>query len=473
MFYEYFVRKSKKEYVLLFVFVLFAFSVRLIHSQDSDFFRMDEATYAGKTRHIHEDWSNLFNLQSPYAFGILPWGSLSMHLFGVNEFALRFVSIFFGSFSLIPFYFLSKIIFNKKKAFFSTIIFASLPTHIAFSKVYYLEALSIFYSLTASYFLLKCMENNGKNYLILHLFFAANAFLTKYYYALIPYFAVLLWKLIQSKTDMVKPLLKNIFLMLIFTSFLYLLFFPVSTVFKQIDGTQLGILNRYPPNDIISGLSKNVVDTNYRTFWFYEKDSNILSSYFWITCIGLIILLYRSFKSKNYTHLKLVILYGLVFSPIQFGNDKYPQYIMMLTPLMAWLITEFLMVFDSKEKLKKMVFYISIFSFVFAPIYLLYSANNPFINYHLTEVAIYSKNNNLTVYSAKPVLFTFYTDINFHKIPKYWEFKAGIENGSINYVVLGLEHNGGYKFLEKKCISINDKVNIPRKCRTQFLECLK
>ena len=56
-------------------------------------------------------------------------------IFGVNEFAVRFPSAFFGALAIFPFYFLSLKIFKKQKAaLFSSFLLSILPWHLVLSR---------------------------------------------------------------------------------------------------------------------------------------------------------------------------------------------------------------------------------------------------------------------------------------------------------------------------------------------------
>jgi hypothetical protein len=98
---------------------------------------------------------------------------------GVDERLARLVSIFFSLGSITLIYFLVKEYFGKATALLSSLLFASLPYSIYYSRVILPEPSLVFFSLGMLYFAHKWIGNNSRKDFIISIIFAMCAYLTK------------------------------------------------------------------------------------------------------------------------------------------------------------------------------------------------------------------------------------------------------------------------------------------------------
>ncbi len=85
---------------------------------------------------------------------LLPYlAGISITLFGKSIFALRFPSILFGTFSIVAFYILLRLIFKKSTAFLGSLLFVFSYAHIALSRLAFETAESIFFQIVTGIFL--------------------------------------------------------------------------------------------------------------------------------------------------------------------------------------------------------------------------------------------------------------------------------------------------------------------------------
>jgi len=85
--------------------------------------------------------------------------ALSMRIFGISIFGLRVASAIFGSLSLVPFYFLVRLLFGRQMALISTVLLAVSHWYVHFSRLALNNILTPFFELLAFYFLLKGLRS--------------------------------------------------------------------------------------------------------------------------------------------------------------------------------------------------------------------------------------------------------------------------------------------------------------------------
>lgn len=86
----------------------------------------------------------------------------SIALFGLNEFAIRFPSAFFGVLTVVITYFLTYKLFKKEKiALFAALFLAISPWHLQFSRGAFEANLGLFFSLSGIYFFIKFAKDNS------------------------------------------------------------------------------------------------------------------------------------------------------------------------------------------------------------------------------------------------------------------------------------------------------------------------
>ncbi|HLD26759.1 MAG TPA: glycosyltransferase family 39 protein [Patescibacteria group bacterium] len=99
----------------------------------------------------------------------------SFKLGGVSNFTLRFPSAIFGVVNIIIFYLIMQYV-NKKTAFFSTFIFATLRWYFTFARFSYEATFLLFLELCAVYFLIRFMKNQKTCDMFALSFFSGLAF---------------------------------------------------------------------------------------------------------------------------------------------------------------------------------------------------------------------------------------------------------------------------------------------------------
>lgn len=88
--------------------------------------------------------------------------ALSMRVFGISIFGLRMASAIFGTLSLVPFYFLVRLLFRRQTALISTILLAVSHWHVHFSRLGLNNILTPLFEFLAFYFLLKGLRSRRR-----------------------------------------------------------------------------------------------------------------------------------------------------------------------------------------------------------------------------------------------------------------------------------------------------------------------
>ncbi|PIZ64911.1 hypothetical protein CO051_04320 [Candidatus Roizmanbacteria bacterium CG_4_9_14_0_2_um_filter_39_13] len=132
--------------IILSVIWLLAFILRTYHLGALPFNLMEDEVLSGYIgRYILQNGLDLYGNTWPfwyfdkfgdyYIIGPMYLAGISTYIFGINEFAVRFPTAFFGSLIVFPVFVLSNLIFNKKIiAFFASFLIAITPWHIALSR---------------------------------------------------------------------------------------------------------------------------------------------------------------------------------------------------------------------------------------------------------------------------------------------------------------------------------------------------
>ncbi len=141
-----YIRNLKREHIILLCIFLLAVLFRFYNlGQTPLYFHQDEVMNGYVGRFVLLNGKDIYGNSWPLLyfnrFGdyppILPMylSGIATFIFGVNEFAVRFPSAFFGSLLIFPAFFLGKLIFQDfKTALFSSFIIAIFPWHIVLSR---------------------------------------------------------------------------------------------------------------------------------------------------------------------------------------------------------------------------------------------------------------------------------------------------------------------------------------------------
>jgi 4-amino-4-deoxy-L-arabinose transferase-like glycosyltransferase len=151
---------------------------------------MDEVSVAYNAYSILETGKDEYGIAFPFAFRafgeykmpvFVYMTSLSMAIFGKNEFAVRIPSAFFGSITIILFYFFAKELiqyekwFSKKQqnlfAFISAFLLAITPWHLQFSRAGFEAIVALFFFLVGLLFFLYFYRKKRNSLLFFSLLF--------------------------------------------------------------------------------------------------------------------------------------------------------------------------------------------------------------------------------------------------------------------------------------------------------------
>ncbi|MEM4230696.1 MAG: glycosyltransferase family 39 protein, partial [Candidatus Pacearchaeota archaeon] len=148
---------------LLLIFILY-FSLRLTNLTLLPIFN-DEAIYLDwGWRETHIPGALYYSLYD----GKQP---LLMWLFGISEtifidplFAGRIISVFTGAFTLLGLYLITKILFNKKAAVISALLYIFVPIFMFFDRQALMESAIAAVGVISCYFLVRTADTNAQKY---------------------------------------------------------------------------------------------------------------------------------------------------------------------------------------------------------------------------------------------------------------------------------------------------------------------
>jgi outer membrane protein assembly factor BamB len=175
------------------VMAILAFSIIFFYNLGSGLlWSADEQTYSQWAYHMIKTGDYL----TPWTFGgsaiwigkppLIMWlMSLSYQVFGVNNFATRFWSPVFGTWSLILVFYLGKELFNLYVGFISALVLGTFVTFYSFARHAMTDVPLVFFILASIYFLLLSEKTKTHRYAALSGLFFGSAFMTKQVQALL------------------------------------------------------------------------------------------------------------------------------------------------------------------------------------------------------------------------------------------------------------------------------------------------
>ena len=127
--------------------------------------------------------------------------ALSMGVLGVDIFGLRMASVILGSLSLVPFYFLVRLLFRKQTAVISTTLLAVSHWYIHFSRLGINYIQTPFFELVAFYFLMRALRFRQESDFVWSGLAVGLGFYTYYASRLVPFLvlAFLAWRAFTEK----------------------------------------------------------------------------------------------------------------------------------------------------------------------------------------------------------------------------------------------------------------------------------
>ena len=171
-----------------FIYILIALGLYLFFFQlgDRSFRNPDEGRYAEVAREmvLSHNWiePTLYSvdyLSKPILFYWLL--AVSFKVFGMNEFAARFVPALFGFLAVVITYLFTKKVLGKKEAVFSSILLAANIWYLEVSRFLLIDAVFSFFLVAAFYLFYLAITDESKNRIYYTLFYLSIslAFLTK------------------------------------------------------------------------------------------------------------------------------------------------------------------------------------------------------------------------------------------------------------------------------------------------------
>jgi len=328
--------------------------------------------------------------------------SLSQQIFGVNDFSVRFPSVFFGTLSILIFYFIGK---NISKSESSGLILAFIssvnPWLIHYSRTAFEVSAMLFVILISIYFWLIFLKNQKKRFLILCLVsLLSSAYI--YSTAKLYIFFIGIYYIITSFKQIIKIQLSKLILIfsillllatpLIISTlagqsgyrFSYISIFADPTISDQVDyfryldipqnlrqvGVSTPFFSKLFHNKylyILNSFTNKYLSSFSTDFLFNQGDNNLrhgfkLFGYFYKFEFFILLLgIYQTIKKKSKYNTFFIFL--LLTSPIPFAltNDSVGPHstrlILMTIPILYFLSIGLKLILKSKFKFLLIIFY--------------------------------------------------------------------------------------------------------------------
>jgi len=296
----------------------------------------DEVFYAETAREMLKKGDFL----TPYIFGkpqfekppLYYWlVILAFKAFGINEFAARIPSAIFGIIGIIGVYFLGKILFNEKTAFFSGIIMATSVSYIALSRACVTDVvLSVFFIYTFLFFFIGFFSSSKPTiWYLLSALAMAFAVVTKGPIGVfLPVGIILIYLLFTKKIKRLKeiPILKGSLIFLLVALPWYLIMYRLHG--SNFTGEFFGFHN------IVRYLKPEHPSTDFFLYYFV-----VIAAGFFPYSALLPVSIWQAFREKDKykkeanTFLAVWALAIIVF--FTFSRTKLPTYIFPMFPVLA------------------------------------------------------------------------------------------------------------------------------------------
>lgn len=343
----------------------------------------DEAWYGVIARNIYlkGDLLNLVYNNRPF-YDHPPFGfwlqNISFHIFGINDFSVRFFAALLGFFTLIVVYLLGKEIFGKLVGFFSAIALASSPWFLYRARSGNLDIPLTFLFVLSFYFIIKASKNI--KYLYPLGISLAFLFLTKSLvpFTIIPVLLFVLWKKIHLK-DVFLPFL--LFLAIVLPWF----------VVNQINNPELFskyLAIGYPGTDIKSSIWENIELT--KTYLH-----NGIGIWFWYGGLSLIL----GFIFYRIKFLPILLFISVFLFPFMFSSKGHIWHLIPVHPFWILALFGFLELVLQKTKLAKILKFL-----VFLIIFVLLSFNQIKRNWY-EIINVYSYKTDIAILSEESAKF--------------------------------------------------------------------
>jgi 4-amino-4-deoxy-L-arabinose transferase-like glycosyltransferase len=312
--------------------------------------------------------AHALNLVYPYVFegsldrvlinkppGFFWIGALALKLPLRPELALRLVYVFEGAASVPLFEATCRLYMRRRNALLAALVLATSPLHVAFSRVYQMDVLVLFYALAATYLLLRGVRRRR-----LALIYAAGpllglALLTKLWVGAAPVVALLPFLICEARrrrtprlgAHAAAAMLSGVLLFAVwplviaarpapYTGFLWMR--PGSTVWDLLF-TRYGSTRFFSDGEavarqlVVSYLSLGHFRLDRGAFWFEAG----------LALLGFVPTLREIAERRTVSRLRIyralpLLLWVLAYLPVQLGREHYLQYLVVLVPVSSVLV---------------------------------------------------------------------------------------------------------------------------------------
>ena len=235
----------------------------------------DESTYlVYSLKILSNDWimpRDCMFYQPPLLFYIQ---AVIIHLFGGDLGVLRFVSVITGSLTVCFIYLLGKSLFDRRVGFLSAMFLSFLNFHILYSRIYMLEAATIFFIVGSLYFFWKgYCEDAGMRCIYISAIFHGLAIDTKYI-GIIVLITIILF-IVWTKRSW-RALLDERIILFCIVSFLVVLPVLVMLYTNNVNIFYYNIIERHQilhgaPSRISSVADMSIIELISRGYWNYVE----------------------------------------------------------------------------------------------------------------------------------------------------------------------------------------------------------
>jgi len=318
---------------------------------------------------------DIFAMLFPYigpteVYSFLPF----YYLFGVNLFSVRMATIFFGLVEVIIFFYFAKEFFNKEIAYIATVLFATMPTVIFYSRQgAYPNHIILMPVMLFFLFLLKYLKQKKIIYVYLASFFFGLGFTTK----------ITFWWLILPLGVSFFFLKKylNLDIWQTFVSFDFFCLGAAPLLLYNIaskGGTFVRIFTQSPSINyhILSNLAVRftnftaLLNSNLTEFRFGSRYSTYFLYFFIVAAIFILLYSFRHSETRKKNFFIVFLICSVLLQSIFTVSNLLELHLYLLVPFCLLLASEFLYIIYAK---KKTLFFIIFVMILGSNIFVVYS----------------------------------------------------------------------------------------------------
>jgi Dolichyl-phosphate-mannose-protein mannosyltransferase len=301
-------------------------------------------------------------LEFPVVSGII---AVFFKIFGEQIYISKLVCLLFFSASVIYLYSLIKLLFYKRLAYLISVVYACLPLGLYYSTTVIIDFAELFFVFATFYYFILWLNNPGKKYLILVLFFSTLALLTK-----APYILLIIFPAVYEiyKKDKIKLFLK------------YLIIFVMPVIIFGVWQSYVQNLNSRSPdwyfipgyfkfNDMSSWYFGNISSRfdidNWKNLFtrFIEADMSYVGTILFVS--GILIKQPGKYNKKFFGLFCLgSVLYLLIFFNLNLIHEYYQIPLLCIASFYIAITFDYLISNMQTKKSKSFLIIIFIFFFI-------------------------------------------------------------------------------------------------------------